>query len=74
MYWCFDWKIHDTAPPYLHVYLFPSSLRERMRLPYMQDRFQDMFKIVKEMTRLQVSYDEYLCMKTLLLLCTSKYW
>lgn len=43
---------------------------ERMRLPYMQDRFQDMFKIVKEMTRLQVSYDEYLCMKTLLLLCT----
>ncbi|XP_075712658.1 glucocorticoid receptor isoform X2 [Rhinoderma darwinii] len=43
---------------------------ERMRLPYMQERFQDMFKVVKEMTRLQVSYDEYLCMKTLLLLCT----
>ncbi|XP_063784192.1 glucocorticoid receptor isoform X1 [Pseudophryne corroboree] len=43
---------------------------ERMHLPYMQERFQDMFKIVKEMTRLQISYDEYLCMKTLLLLCT----
>ncbi|XP_072257007.1 glucocorticoid receptor isoform X2 [Pyxicephalus adspersus] len=43
---------------------------ERMNLPYMQERFQDMFRIVKEMTRLQISYDEYLCMKTLLLLCT----
>ncbi|XP_040261987.1 glucocorticoid receptor isoform X2 [Bufo bufo] len=43
---------------------------ERMHLPYMQERFQDMFRIVSEMTRLQVSYDEYLCMKTLLLLCT----
>ncbi|KAM9312826.1 glucocorticoid receptor [Gastrophryne carolinensis] len=43
---------------------------ERIKLPYMHERFQDMFKVVREMTRLQVSYDEYLCMKTLLLLCT----
>ncbi|XP_073427708.1 glucocorticoid receptor-like [Dendrobates tinctorius] len=42
---------------------------ERMHLPYIQ-QFQDIFKIVNEMTRLQVSYEEYLCMKTLLLLCT----
>ncbi|XP_068133594.1 glucocorticoid receptor [Hyperolius riggenbachi] len=43
---------------------------ERMNLPYMHERFQDMFRIVKEMTRLQVSYDEFLCMKVLLLMST----
>ncbi|KAM8974128.1 glucocorticoid receptor [Pelodytes ibericus] len=43
---------------------------DRMNLPYMEERFQDMFKVVREMTRLQISYDEYLCMKALLLLCT----
>ncbi|XP_063303461.1 glucocorticoid receptor [Pelobates fuscus] len=54
------------------LYFAPDLIitEERMNLPYMKERFQDMFKVVHEMTRLQISYDEYLCMKALLLLCT----
>lgn len=54
------------------LYFAPDLIitEERMNLPYMKKRFQDMFKVVHEMTRLQISYDEYLCMKALLLLCT----
>nr|3GN8_A Chain A, Glucocorticoid receptor 2 [Homo sapiens]3GN8_B Chain B, Glucocorticoid receptor 2 [Homo sapiens]6W9K_A Chain A, Glucocorticoid Receptor [synthetic construct] len=43
---------------------------ERMQLPYMYDQCQQMLKISSEFVRLQVSYDEYLCMKVLLLLST----
>lgn len=44
--------------------------RDRMQLPFMTDQCDQMLKICKEFVRLQVSYDEYLCMKVLLLLST----
>lgn len=43
---------------------------ERMKLPYMADQCEQMLKISSEFVRLQVSHDEYLCMKVLLLLST----
>ncbi|XP_023817872.1 glucocorticoid receptor isoform X1 [Oryzias latipes] len=43
---------------------------DRMQLPFMTDQCDQMLKICKEFVRLQVSYDEYLCMKVLLLLST----
>ncbi|KAJ8408822.1 hypothetical protein AAFF_G00246400 [Aldrovandia affinis] len=43
---------------------------ERMKLPYMNDQCEQMLKISSEFVRLQVSYEEYLCMKVLLLLST----
>ncbi|XP_051955309.1 glucocorticoid receptor-like isoform X2 [Xyrauchen texanus] len=43
---------------------------ERMKLPYMSEQCDQMLKIANELVRLQVSYDEYLCMKVLLLLST----
>ncbi|XP_056140940.1 glucocorticoid receptor-like [Lampris incognitus] len=43
---------------------------ERMKLPFMTDQCEQMLKISNEFVRLQVSYDEYLCMKVLLLLST----
>ncbi|KAG8008552.1 Glucocorticoid receptor, partial [Nibea albiflora] len=43
---------------------------ERMKLPFMTDQCEQMLKICNEFVRLQVSYDEYLCMKVLLLLST----
>ncbi|XP_070700048.1 glucocorticoid receptor-like isoform X2 [Pempheris klunzingeri] len=44
--------------------------KERMKLPFMNDQCEQMLKICNEFVRLQVSYDEYLCMKVLLLLST----
>lgn len=43
-----------------------------MKLPYMADQFEQMLKISSELVRLQVSHDEYLCMKVLLLLSTGQ--
>ncbi|XP_056296205.1 glucocorticoid receptor isoform X2 [Pseudoliparis swirei] len=43
---------------------------DRMKLPYMADQCEQMLKISSEFVRLQVSHDEYLCMKVLLLLST----
>lgn len=43
-----------------------------MKLPYMTDQCEQMLKISNEFVRLQVSYDEYLCMKVLLLLSTGE--
>ncbi|XP_034033939.1 glucocorticoid receptor-like isoform X2 [Thalassophryne amazonica] len=43
---------------------------ERMKLPFMNDQCEQMLKICHEFVRLQVSYEEYLCMKVLLLLST----
>ncbi|XP_077388299.1 glucocorticoid receptor isoform X2 [Festucalex cinctus] len=43
---------------------------ERMKLPYMADQCAQMMRISSEFVRLQVSLDEYLCMKVLLLLST----
>uniref|UniRef100_A0A8C7ZYH9 Glucocorticoid receptor n=2 Tax=Oryzias sinensis TaxID=183150 RepID=A0A8C7ZYH9_9TELE len=43
---------------------------ERMKLPFMADQFEQMLKISNEFVRLQVSHEEYLCMKVLLLLST----
>ncbi|XP_052005554.1 glucocorticoid receptor-like [Xyrauchen texanus] len=44
--------------------------QERMKLPYMTDQCEQMLKISSEFVRLQVSNEEYLCMKVLLLLST----
>lgn len=41
-----------------------------MKLPFMNDQCEQMLKICNEFVRLQVSYEEYLCMKVLLLLST----
>ncbi|XP_017341094.1 glucocorticoid receptor isoform X1 [Ictalurus punctatus] len=43
---------------------------ERMKMPYMGDQCAQMLKISNEFGRLQVSNEEYLCMKVLLLLST----
>ncbi|XP_028840442.1 glucocorticoid receptor-like isoform X2 [Denticeps clupeoides] len=43
---------------------------ERMNLPYMNDQCLQMMNISSEFVRLQLSYEEYLCMKVLLLLST----
>lgn len=43
---------------------------DRMKMPFMTDQFEQMLKISSEFVRLQVSHDEYLCMKVLLLLST----
>lgn len=43
-----------------------------MKLPYMADQCEQMLKISSEFVRLQVSNDEYLCMKVLLLLSTGQ--
>jgi hypothetical protein len=47
-------------------------IRDRMKLPYMADQCEQMLKISSEFVRLQVSHDEYLCMKVLLLLSTGE--
>ncbi|XP_029439593.1 glucocorticoid receptor isoform X1 [Rhinatrema bivittatum] len=54
------------------LYFAPDLIinEERMRLPYMEEQYQEMLKIASELSRLQVSNEEYLCMKTLMLLCT----
>ncbi|XP_069339922.1 glucocorticoid receptor isoform X2 [Eulemur rufifrons] len=41
---------------------------QRMSLPYMYEQCKHMLYVSSELQRLQVSYEEYLCMKTLLLL------
>lgn len=43
-----------------------------MKLPYMADQCEQMLKISREFVRLQVSHDEFLCMKVLLLLSTGE--
>ncbi|XP_040856113.1 glucocorticoid receptor isoform X2 [Ochotona curzoniae] len=43
---------------------------ERMSLPFMYEQCRHMLFVSSELKRLQVSYEEYLCMKTLLLLST----
>lgn len=43
-----------------------------MKLPFMNDQCEQMLKICNEFVRLQVSYEEYLCMKVLLLLSTGE--
>ncbi|KAM9333511.1 glucocorticoid receptor-like isoform 2-T2 [Pholidichthys leucotaenia] len=44
--------------------------KDRMKLPFMTDQCQQMLRICNEFVRLQVSHEEYLCMKVLLLLST----
>ncbi|XP_077596034.1 glucocorticoid receptor-like isoform X2 [Stigmatopora nigra] len=44
--------------------------QDRMKLPYMAGQCEQMLKICSELVRLEVSYEEYLCMKVLLLLST----
>uniref|UniRef100_A0A2K6FLS6 Glucocorticoid receptor n=1 Tax=Propithecus coquereli TaxID=379532 RepID=A0A2K6FLS6_PROCO len=46
---------------------------ERMSLPYMYEQCKHMLYVSSELKRLQVSYEEYLCMKTLLLLSSGWY-
>ncbi|KAK0684803.1 GCR protein, partial [Pygoscelis papua] len=45
---------------------------QRMNLPCMYEQCKHMLMVARELSRLQVSYEEYLCMKTLLLLSTMK--
>ncbi|XP_053573132.1 glucocorticoid receptor isoform X2 [Bombina bombina] len=54
------------------LYFAPDLIinEERMHLPYMHEQCQYMLKIASELARLQVSYEEYLCMKALMLLST----
>lgn len=61
----------DTPLPLPSHYLL--LFRERMKLPFMNEQCEQMLKISNEFLRLQVSYDEYLCMKVLLLLSTGNY-
>lgn len=49
---------------------FLCHFSERMKLPFMNDQCEQMLKICNEFVRLQVSYEEYLCMKVLMLLST----
>ncbi len=59
---------------FTRLYSLPvASYRERMKLPFMTDQCEQMLKICNEFVRLQVSYDEYLCMKVLLLLSTGNW-
>lgn len=55
-----------------HCLTVSYTTRERMKLPYMADQCEQMLKISSEFVRLQVSHDEYLCMKVLLLLSTGQ--
>ncbi|XP_041078930.1 glucocorticoid receptor-like isoform X2 [Polyodon spathula] len=41
---------------------------ERMKLPFIFEQCEQMLKISNELVRLELSYEEYLCMKVLLLL------
>ncbi|XP_006873327.1 PREDICTED: glucocorticoid receptor isoform X2 [Chrysochloris asiatica] len=52
------------------LYFAPDLIitENRMSLPYMYDQCKQMMYVSSELQRLQVSYEEYLCMKTLLLL------
>nr|XP_020662013.1 glucocorticoid receptor [Pogona vitticeps] len=43
---------------------------QRMNLPCMYEQCKRLLMVTNELARLQVSYEEYLCMKTLLLLST----
>ncbi|XP_075457162.1 glucocorticoid receptor isoform X2 [Ascaphus truei] len=71
MVFALGWRSYKQANGNM-LYFAPDLIinEERMHLPYMQERFQDMLKVANELARLQVSYDEYLCMKALMLLCT----
>lgn len=68
LFYTYLFPLHSTPLP---CFASISSLfRERMKLPFMTDQCEQMLKICNEFVRLQVSYDEYLCMKVLLLLST----
>ncbi|KAM4749523.1 glucocorticoid receptor isoform 1-T2 [Rhinophrynus dorsalis] len=71
MVFALGWRSYKQANGNM-LYFAPDLIitEDRMHLPYMQERCQEMFRIANELARLQVSYDEYLCMKALLLLCT----
>ncbi|MEQ2168495.1 Glucocorticoid receptor, partial [Goodea atripinnis] len=58
------------APDLIINDLCLNPTRERMKLPYMAEQFEQMLKISSEFVRLQVSHEEYLCMKVLLMLST----
>eukprot|EP00069_Balaena_mysticetus_P010753 bmy_20890T0 len=50
------------------IALVQDHFLQRMALPCMYDQCKHMLYVSSELNRLQVSYEEYLCMKTLLLL------
>lgn len=66
--------LHLSFSPHLYLLLpfYFAPFSERMKLPFMTDQCEQMLKICNEFVRLQVSYEEYLCMKVLLLLSTGK--
>ncbi|XP_063045964.1 glucocorticoid receptor [Engraulis encrasicolus] len=71
MSFCLGWRSYQQCNG--NMLCFAPDLvinEERMKLPYMNDQCEQLLKISNEFVRLQVSDDEYLCMKVLLLLST----
>ncbi|XP_037364929.1 glucocorticoid receptor isoform X2 [Talpa occidentalis] len=69
MSFALGWRSYKQSTA--HMLCFAPDLvinEERMGLPYMYDQCKHMLYVASELHRLQVSYEEYLCMKTLLLL------
>nr|XP_033782835.1 glucocorticoid receptor isoform X2 [Geotrypetes seraphini]XP_033782836.1 glucocorticoid receptor isoform X2 [Geotrypetes seraphini] len=71
MVFALGWRSYKQANGSV-LYFAPDLIisEDRMRLPYMEENCQQMLKVASELARLQVSDEEYLCMKTLMLLCT----
>ncbi|XP_021564441.1 glucocorticoid receptor isoform X2 [Carlito syrichta] len=69
MAFALGWRSYKQASANLLCFAPDLVINEqRMTLPYMYDQCKHMLYVSSELQRLQVSYEEYLCMKTLLLL------
>ncbi|XP_074068809.1 glucocorticoid receptor isoform X2 [Macrotis lagotis] len=69
MSFALGWRSYKQASGSLLCFAPDLVINEqRMNLPCMYDQCKHMLLVSNELQRLQVSYEEYLCMKTLLLL------
>ncbi|ELW69088.1 glucocorticoid receptor isoform X2 [Tupaia chinensis] len=69
MAFALGWRSYKQASANLLCFAPDLIINEqRMSLPFMYDQCKHMLFVSSELQRLQVSYEEYLCMKTLLLL------
>ncbi|KAM9063441.1 glucocorticoid receptor isoform X2 [Sarcophilus harrisii] len=69
MSFALGWRSYKQASGNLLCFAPDLVINEqRMNLPCMYDQCKHMLVVSNELQRLQVSYEEYLCMKTLLLL------
>ncbi|XP_072486735.1 glucocorticoid receptor isoform X1 [Notamacropus eugenii] len=69
MSFALGWRSYKQASGSLLCFAPDLVINEqRMNLPCMYDQCKHMLLVSSELQRLQVSYEEYLCMKTLLLL------